>query len=192
MTIVEAYEFACPFCAIIEPLLADVVESYKGTNVVKVVSKQFVVHPQLATDAALATCAAHQQGKFAPFAEALWTQSWAVESGRPRMNRDGLKKAELLKLAAKLGLDRAKFEADLGGAACRTKLNRDRAELARVGVHGTPYLFINGRLYTGARNAAALRKAVETAAQAADKALAKGTKLNEYYAGLMKTAKRSL
>ena len=192
VTIVEAYEFACPYCALIEPMLAEALEAYRGTDTLKVVSKQFVVHPQLATDAALATCAAHRQGKFAAFAEGLWTQSWNTASGRPRMKREGLKRPELVKLAERVGLDTAKFKADLGGKACQAKLRRDRADLARVGVHGTPYLFVNGRLYTGARNAAALRKVIEAEAKKADKALASGIRIDQYYAGLMKTAKRSL
>ena len=192
VTIVEAYEFACPYCAMIEPSLAKVLDKYKGTDMVKVVSKQYIVHPQLATDAALATCAAHAQGKFEPFAEALWKKSWAMGSGRPRMQRDQLKRAELIALAGTVGLDAKRFETDLSGAKCKAKVQRDRTDLARIGVHGTPYIFINGRYYTGGRSAEALAAAVEAAAKKADAALTNGIAVADYYGSLMKTARRQL
>ena len=192
VTLVEVYEYACPYCAMIEPMLAEVLEGYDGTDTLKVVSKQFVVHPQLATDAALATCAAHKQSKFEAFAGALWKTSWNVESGRPRLQREELTREELVELAKSVGLDTDRFTADLEGEACKAKLNRDRTELARVGVRGTPYLFINGRYYTGPRSADGLRKAIDAAAAVTDRALKEGIALSEYYGGLMKTAKRSL
>jgi len=192
VTIVEAYEFACPYWALIEPMLSKVVDTYEGTNTVKIVSKQFVVHPNLATEPALATCAAHKQGKFPAYAEALWKTSWDVSSGRPRMKREELGRAELQTLAKTVGLDEKRFAADRDGPACRKKLQQDRATLARIGVSGTPYLFINGKLYTGGRTFDALRAAVETEAERVDAALANGATLAGYYDGLMKTAKRSL
>ena len=192
VTIVEAYEFACPYCAMIEPALAGVVEAFEGTDMVKVVSKQFVVHPQLATDPALAVCAAHKQGKFAPFASLLWKKSWDTSSGRPRMQRDQLGRTELTAMAKTVGIDADQFTKDLDSADCKAKLQRDRTELARIGVRGTPYIFINGRYYTGGRTAEALKQAVEAEAKKADQALAKGTQLADYYPGLMKTARRKL
>ena len=192
VTIVEVYEFACPYCAMVEPLLADTLKAYEGTNTLKVVSKQFVVHPQLATDAALGTCAANRQGKFASFAEGLWQKSWNMDSGRPRLQRDQLSKSEIVALAKSVGLDIARFEKDMASAQCKTKLTRDKAELARIGVRGTPYLFINGRYYTGGRTVDALKSAVDAAAKKADTALSNGITVAQYYDELMKNAKRSL
>ena len=192
VTIVEVYEFACPYCALIEPMLADLLKKYEGTDTVKVVSKQFLVHPQLATDAALATCAAHAQGRFAAYAEILWTKSWKTEGGRPRIQRDQLKKPELIALASTIGLDVERFKRDLDGSACKDKVRRDRTELARIGVRGTPYLFVNGRYYTGPRSVEALQRAVETEVKKVDRALGNGTKLAEYYGTLMKSARRKL
>ncbi len=192
VTIVEAYEFACPYCALIEPMLADALKAYESTDTLKVVSKQFVVHPRIANDAALATCAAHQQGRFEPYAEALWAKSWTKSNGRPRMKREQLQKAELIVLAREVGLDEARFTAAMESPGCRQKIQRDRQELTRIGVRGTPYLFINGRYYTGARSAEALRAAIDAAAKKADQALSAGARLAEYYDGLMKTAKRRL
>ena len=192
VTLVEVYEFACPYCALVEPVLAETLKAYEGSDTLKVVSKQFVVHPQLATEAALATCAAHKQGKFEAYAEALWKQSWDMKSGRPRMNRQELGRSQLDALARATGLDEQRFAADRDSPACRTKLQEDRTQLSRIGVRGTPYLFINGRLYNGGRTAPALKAAIDAEAKKVEAALAKGTRLAEYYDGLMKTARRSL
>jgi hypothetical protein len=54
---------------------------------VKVVAKHFVVHPQLATDAALASCAANEQGKFAAFEHELWPHVWDLEAPRKRLKK---------------------------------------------------------------------------------------------------------
>ncbi|MEM7676722.1 MAG: thioredoxin domain-containing protein [Myxococcota bacterium] len=192
VTIVEAYEFACPYCALIEPMLAQVIDAYRGTDTVKIVSKQFVVHPNLAMAPALATCAAHKQSKFPEYAEALWKASWNISDGRPRMVREELGQQELLALAKSVGLDVQRFEADRDSQACKKKLRDDRAMLTRIGVTGTPYLFINGKLYTGARSTEALKAAVESEVKRVDAELAKGTQLAEYYDSLMKTARRRL
>lgn len=191
VTIVEAYEFACPYCAIVEPVLAGVVDAYKGTDKVKVVSKQFVVHPDTATAAALATCAANKQGRFEPFAEALWKRSWATEGGRPRMQRDGLERKAIVDVAANVGLDKAKFEKDLDGAECKAKLAKDRQDLARIGIRGTPSLYVNGRPYMGPRTVDALKKTVEAELARFEKARGSGP-VAGWYDQLMKGAKRTL
>src|SRR5215467_4822824 len=61
VTIVEGFDFACPYCAQSRPAVEEVFAKHKDD--VKLVQKQFVVHPQVATLPALAVCAAQKQGK---------------------------------------------------------------------------------------------------------------------------------
>jgi protein-disulfide isomerase len=161
VTLVEAFEYACPYCAILDPVMDELMKKYQGDSV-KLVEKQFVVHPQLATFPALAVCAANLQGSYEKYSEALWDRSWKNE-GRPTLVREALAKEALIELAAEVGLDRARFTADLDGPACKQKLERDKGDLSRAGVTGTPYLFINGRPYQGARTVEALSAAIEEA-----------------------------
>src|SRR5690349_13333196 len=62
VTIVKAYEYACPFCEKARPTIEQIEQTYGDK--VRVVYEPFVVHPQVATIPAQATCAANKQGKF--------------------------------------------------------------------------------------------------------------------------------
>ncbi len=190
VTIVEAYEFACPYCAQIESTLTQLLDHYSDEDL-KVVSKQFVVHPQIATDAALATCAAGRQNSFARYTEELWKDAWR-ENAQPRFAKEVLKKDALVALAKKLGLNADRFAKDLDSSDCRQKLQRDQSELSRLGVRGTPTLYINGRPYQGSRAIPTMKAYIDAEIKKADAALAKGTKLQNYYASVISKGKASL
>jgi len=59
VTVVKAYDYACPFCEKVRDTMDELRKRYP--NDVRVVHKQFVVHPQQATAGALAACAADKQ-----------------------------------------------------------------------------------------------------------------------------------
>src|SRR5687767_7188332 len=61
VTLVKAYDYACPYCEKVRPTMAALHEKY-GKDL-RVVYKQLVVHPRNAMAAALAFCAASRQGK---------------------------------------------------------------------------------------------------------------------------------
>jgi protein-disulfide isomerase len=61
-----------------------------------------------------------------------------------------------------LGLDRAKFDAALDGDKFAGQVRRDVADGQKVGVNGTPSLFINGRRVSD-RSYAGLKAAIEAA-----------------------------
>jgi protein-disulfide isomerase len=161
VTIVEAFEYACPYCAMLDPIMDEVMRKHEGQPV-KLVEKQFVVHPQIATDAALAVCAANKMGAYERYSEALWDRSWKQE-GRWTMDQKALEAGSLIALAEELGLDKERFTAELRGNACKTKLERDKVELSRGGVRATPSVFINGKPYQGARTVEAMSQAIADA-----------------------------
>jgi protein-disulfide isomerase len=192
VTIVEAFEFGCPYCAILHKPMQDAVGKYK--NDVKYVAKQFVVHPDLATDAALAACAAYKQGedRYAKFESKLWEVAWPMEGERPKLEREWLKAESLAKLAADVGLNVDKFKADVASAECKSWVDQTRSQLGSVGVGGTPAIYINGRPYQGPRTADALATAIGDEIKKVDQAIAGGAKVEEYYDKLMAGAKKSL
>jgi len=59
-----------------------------------------------------------------------------------------------------VGLDAARFEADLIDPAIATRVERDVESGTRSGVDGTPSLFIDGIRYRGPRDPASLRRAL--------------------------------
>src|SRR2546429_565481 len=59
VTLVKAYDYACPYCEKVRDTMDDLRKKYG--NDLRIVFKQFVVHPQTATTGALAVCAANKQ-----------------------------------------------------------------------------------------------------------------------------------
>ena len=93
-------------------------------------------------DAHRAACAAGEQGKFMEFQKMFWEKGfdqYAATRDASVMNR-----AAVDKMAAELGLDTARFAADLEGV-CVQRVQQDMRELSKFGVNATPSFFVNGR-----------------------------------------------
>jgi protein-disulfide isomerase len=185
VTIVEAYEFACPYCRMAAEVIDKVVEA-RGKDV-KVVGKQFVVHPQIATNASLAVCAANKQAKYGALSQAIWKSAWSAEG---RLDTNKLTPESLEQTAQSVGLDTKKLKTDM--ASCAQEIERDQRELATLGVGGTPAFFINGRPYSGPRTVEGFGAVIDEEIKKADEAIRSGTKLEDYYASIVRNGKKSL
>ena len=73
-----------------------------------------------------------------------------------------------LRAGRELGLDMAKFKADLDSSKYKSTIEAETKEGSAVGVNGTPAVFINGRKISGAYP-------FETFKKIADEELAKKT-----------------
>lgn len=87
---------------------------------------------KFADPAARAALAAREQGKYWEFHDELFATK-------------KLSLATIENIATKLGLDMAKFKADMSSPEVRAQVNRDMALAQKNGVTGTPTTFINGR-----------------------------------------------
>ncbi len=115
------------------PLLEQVLE--KNPESVKIVFKNFPLrNHRFAKQAAIAAFAAERQGKFWEFYDLLFKD----------YNR--LNEQKVREIAQKLNLDMEKFGQDQKDPGIESIINRDLAEGGRIGVRGTPTVFINGRL----------------------------------------------
>ena len=133
-----------------------------------------MVHPQHATIPALAACAADRQGKFHEMMKLIWEKGFKAGRNLSQENMD--------KLAGEVGLDMKKFKADVEGAACKDKVRQDQAELAQVGVGGTPAFFINGRFLSGARPIEQFKALIDEELKKANERIGKeGTTAANYY-----------
>src|SRR4051812_17222376 len=74
VTLVKAYDYACPYCEKVRDTMDQLRKKY-GADL-RVVYKQFVVHPQVATAGALAFCAAAKQGKALQMDALLWDKGF--------------------------------------------------------------------------------------------------------------------
>lgn len=145
------------------------------------VYKNFVVHPDTATVAHKAACAAGKQGKFMEFQTLFWEKGFGeyVRTRDPSvMGREAVDK-----MAAELGLDMKKFAGDLEGAECAERLKRDMQELSKFGVNATPSFFVNGR-FTMFSSRAQLEQIIEDELARVEKS---GVPPGEYYQSVVMT-----
>ncbi len=169
VTLIWAGEYACPYCEKVRPTIDQLVATYGDK--LRVVHRSVIVHPQIATYAARAACAAHRQGKFFALDRELWDQAFANRRFAP---------AEIDQLALGVGLAMARFRADVAGP-CVAEVEADQAELARFGVNATPSFFINGRYLAGAQPFASFAALVDEELAKAEAAIKRGVKPARYY-----------
>jgi protein-disulfide isomerase len=183
VTIIRGYEFACPYCERSRATMDQLLNDY-GSDL-RIVYKPLIVHPQVATDPALAACAAHMQGRFFDMEPAIWARGYLA-------NRD-LSAANMEKIAQDLGLDMERFRKDMKGAACSQEIRADQALLRRVGAGGTPSFYVNGRFISGARPIEMFKTVIDEELARADRVMKeKKIKKRDYYDHVVKIGKQSL
>lgn len=137
VTIVEYSDFQCPFCKNTSEYLNKLHDEYP--NDVRIVYRYFPlesIHPH-AYAAALATEAAHVQGKFWEMHDLIFVNE-GVWSGLNNPN------GQFQEYAAELGLDTDKFKADLLNKTGSDKIEDDISSAKELNLRGTPSIFING------------------------------------------------
>jgi protein-disulfide isomerase len=183
ITIIKAYEYACPFCEKVRPTIDELKKKYG--NDLRVVYKQFVVHPQTATAPSLAACAGAKQGKFTQIEDLLWSKffgQWlrerATDPDKCWTTAEGCPKLE--GLAKEAGMDVAKFKADMKGE-CVAQIQKEQGELSQFGVSATPAFFINGRFLSGAQPTPNFITIIDEELKKANERVAQGTPAADYY-----------
>jgi len=132
VTMVEFSDFQCPFCNRFFPTLKRVQKQYGDK--VQIVYRQYPIpslHPN-AFKAAEASLCANEQGKF-------WELHDAMFSDQSRLGVSDLKDK-----ASRLGLDRKKFDQCIDTGKYVDQVQKDMREGSRIGINGTPAVFING------------------------------------------------
>ncbi len=171
ITIVKAFEFACAFCERSRSTLAQVRSQYG--NDVRIVYKHYIVHQDDAQVPARAVCAAHMQGKFTVMKDAIWDQGF--NAGRD-LSLDNMKRQ-----ARRVGLNMKRFDKDMNGP-CVERIERDHALMSKVGVSGTPYFYVNGRLIRGAMPVETFRQVIDEELAKANQVIqTQGVKAGDYY-----------
>ena len=133
-------DFSCPYCGRFavetQPLL---VAQYVETGQVRLEFHDFPAQGQGSLDAAVAARAAGRQDAYVAYADRLY----AAQSGFDR--------AGLLGHAEALGLDMARFEADLGDPTLEAAVRSDWLTGQQAGVRATPSFVIERTLLAGAQ-----------------------------------------
>jgi protein-disulfide isomerase len=149
VTIVEFTDYQCPSCAATQPVIEKLVKEYDGR--VRLVVRDFPLEQHAnAFKAAEAAEAAREQGKYWEYVAVLFR------------NQSKLDVAMLKEYAGQLALDRQKFDAALDSGKFSDRVQRDVRDGLKLGVGGTPTLFVNGRRVADS-SYEALKAAIETA-----------------------------
>ena len=137
VTIVAFSDFQCPYCSRVLATLDKLVKDYPDKLRIFFKHNPLPFHSD-APLAAQAAVAADMQGKFWQMHDILFK------------NQSALKRENLEKYAAEIGLDVAKFKADIDAPATKKQVDDDLKLAKDLGVQGTPNFFINGRPLRGA------------------------------------------
>jgi protein-disulfide isomerase len=131
VTVVMFTDFQCPACSATHPVLDQILKPY-GARVRLVVRDFPLEQHQWARKAAEAANAANAQGKFFEYISILYK------------NQQALDVPSLKKYASDIGLDRARFDADLDSGKYAAEVAHDVADGKTYSIGSTPTIFING------------------------------------------------
>jgi protein-disulfide isomerase len=176
VTIIEGFEFLCPYCYMVNPTVEQIRAKYPKD--VRIVSKYLVIHGEPAIAPGMAACAAAKQGKFTQMKTALWNHFFKMDDQGPKLQRDEV--ANLEKIAIEAGVDVEKMKTDM--ESCATWLQTSQDALSPVGVSATPAFFVNGRPISGAVPFEAFDEVIQQELAKADKAIQRGVPQADYYA----------
>jgi protein-disulfide isomerase len=132
VTLVEFSDFQCPFCHRFASTLKKIKETYGDS--VRIVYRQFPIASihAFAMKAAEASLCANEQGKF-------WQLHDAMFADQTKLSVE-----QITATARSLGLDATKFTACLETSRYAKQVSEDINEGTRLGVTGTPAIFVNG------------------------------------------------
>jgi len=150
VTIVEFFDYRCPYCKKVRPLVMKIVAEDPG---VRVIFKEF---PILGPDSVVAARAAvasldQDPAKYFPFHDAL------MES------RAQLTKERVLDMAREIGLDADRLATDMETPEVNAAILRNRQLGQALGLTGTPSFIIGGEIVPGAIDMETLRALVARA-----------------------------
>ena len=143
VTLVEFFDYACPYCKASNPFVDRLLQEDKG---LRVVYRELPILGPDSVTAARLSLEASKQGRFARFHDALW------EAGRPAPDTIA-KASQAAGIAASPPQD----------AEAEAELKRNFQLAGQLGATGTPLFVIGNRVMNGAVGYDALKQAIAAA-----------------------------
>ena len=143
ITILEYSDLQCPYCALVAPVLHELLQRYPKD--VRLVFRFFPLSGHAnALVSAYAVEAAGRQGKFFEFGDFLFAnqEKWAGLSNEEATQW-------FIEQAASLKINPDQMAKDMNGAAVQNVVNKSLDVATSAGIPGTPFLFINDQPYQG-------------------------------------------
>jgi protein-disulfide isomerase len=150
VTIVEFFDYNCPYCKRVTPDLKSLVDS---DGEIRLVYKEWPILSPESEIAARAALAAYQQdsGAYQKLHDAMMAQ-------RGKLDRD-----IVLALAASAGLNIERLETDMTSSQVEAELEHVRRLAEQIGINGTPAFLIGRTLVPGAISFEQMQKLVDAA-----------------------------
>ena len=134
VTVVEFFDYHCPYCKAVAQPLQQLLQEDKG---VRLVLKEFPILGEDSVLAAHAALAGRGQGKYWEFHQALMEH-------RGKFDMDVIKT-----IAAKVGLDPAKLEADMGQQQIEPLISANHKLAQTLDISATPTFIIGDQVVEG-------------------------------------------
>lgn len=154
LQLIEYGDYECPYCAMAQPGVRDLVARYGDGLVFAFRHLPLVSQHPHAWGAALAAEAAGRQGGF-------WEMHDLLLS-----HKRGLTHDDLVAYARQLDLDVVRLERDLTDDELAEHVRHDALSAIRSRVRGTPTFFVNGRRFEGGYREAEIEEALRSAQRA--------------------------
>src|ERR1051325_4074820 len=135
VTIVEFFDYRCGYCKGVRPALDEVM---RNDGKVRLVLKEFPILGPASRVASLAAVAAHKQGKYLAFHNAMMAYP------------NNLTDEVIFALARQVGLDVAKLKEDMKAPDVLELIERTHKLAQDLGINGTPGFIIGDEIVPGA------------------------------------------
>ena len=158
VVLIEYSDFQCPACQTYYPLVEKLV--MEASSTVQFVYRHFPLgQHRIAPLAARASEAAALQGKFWEMHKVIFDNQANWES-----QAEALAKLTFRSYAEDIGLDLAKYDADLDSDPVKAKVQSDLSDGNKIGVNSTPTFFVNGAVISNPSNYEAFKSIIEATA----------------------------
>jgi protein-disulfide isomerase len=145
VTLVEFFDYNCPYCRKAGPIVAEAIAADKG---LRIVYKEWPILGPGSEFAARAALAAHAQGKYEAFHQALMTSSSSVDE------------TSTIEVAKALGLDVERLKRDMEDEAINSELSQNYTLAEKLRITGTPAFVIGEKIIHGYADLATLQQAI--------------------------------
>ena len=146
ITLVEFFDYNCPYCRRILSTLADLQEANPQ---LRIVYKEFPVLTDNSRFAARAALASRRQDKYFEFHDALMSASGILDP------------ETVIAIARDLGLSIRRLRRDMVDPQIQAMIDRNLALAAQLRITGTPSFVVEDRIFRGAADGATLQALID-------------------------------
>jgi protein-disulfide isomerase len=148
VTLVEFFDYNCPYCRSVAPVMN---EAEAADSQLRIVYKEFPILGPNSVYAAKAALAAHRQGHYLAFHQALMQANGKADSNL------------VLAVAAEVGLDAERLKTDMEDPAIQEAIDRNLALAQALRITGTPGFVVGRQILRGAVDLKTLQQVIQEA-----------------------------